>query len=334
MPLEGMWFDADAGSPSYTARELRGLSGAAILNLSTDGLGARAGRLPNRADPTIIGPTDTQPVVNVPAGPGVVFPRANDGDGPYIITWDTTQFTLTRDASQSRTDRVVATVQDDPIDGSGFRRVILEVLPGVPGGAPATVPATSLLLATVVVPTGSGAATITAGPKTVAAGGIFPSSSASFPTGVNAEGQYADAADTDILYRNNGGSYDKIVSPLKPVVASLIPASNWSVVGTFYQWGPVIHGRLDISRTGGNLTFDAYNASTPGGLSDETMVTLPTVLYPISTVYGTMGNGTIGPFECSVSATGAVNLRSGIPSATITTSGTYRLSLTYFAANW
>jgi hypothetical protein len=244
------------------------------------------------------------------------------------VTWDATTFTITRDASLTRTDRIVVYVEDDPIDGSGFRRVRVAVLAGTPGGGAPVTPQNGMSLATVAVPPGTGTATVTQGSLTVAAGGVIPMPTASFPAGA-VEGTYLDVASSDTLYRSNGSTFEKLARPLTTLTGTPTP-SGWTVAATAYQYGPIISGRLDVTRTGADITFNAT-----GGAADVDICTLPADWWPATPYYGTMGNGTQGPYEISISAsTGLVNVRSGIPNTTITGSGTYRINFTYIGATW
>lgn len=171
-----LWINASAGSPAYSAAELRQAM-ALALTYGGRAMGARGGVRPGgtQLQVSLAGST-----ITVKAGVACVDPGLTTPQGPYWVALpaDETPGPLAAaDATNPRKDIVVLRVYDNDEDSSGLRLARSEYLAGVAGSSPAepAVPAGAIRLATIDVPASPGAPAVTdRRPFVVGSGGILP----------------------------------------------------------------------------------------------------------------------------------------------------------------
>lgn len=180
-----LFINVSAGAPEYNARELRRGLAALTSPHGTDRFGARAGVRPGAGDAVTLSGT-TWTVEHTTA---VIYPGLTDLAGPYLVGLPSESGSLDpADGSSDRIDALDLQVQDDDEDASGFRRAHVVYVAGTPAPSPSepALTATSLRLATTLVPAGGALApSILSLPLwTVAAGGILPlRDDSEYPTG-------------------------------------------------------------------------------------------------------------------------------------------------------
>ena len=171
-----LWINASAGSPAYSAGELRQAM-ALALTYGGRAMGARGGVRPGGTQLQV---TLAGSVITVRAGVACVDPGLTTPQGPYwvAVPADETPGPLAgADATNPRKDIVILRVYDHDEDSSGLRTARSEYIPGIAGASPTepAVPAGAIRLATIDVPASPGAAAVTdRRPFTVAPGGILP----------------------------------------------------------------------------------------------------------------------------------------------------------------
>ena len=170
-----LWINADAGAPEYNAQELRRAQAAFLFPGVTDRFGARSGVRPHSTNPVSLAGT-TWTVQHLTA---VVYPGLTATAGPYVVQHPSESAALSpADGSNPRIDALDLQVQDDDEDASGFRRSRVVYVTGTPAGSPSApaLTATSLRLATILVPAGGSPAPSiqSQAAYTVASGGILP----------------------------------------------------------------------------------------------------------------------------------------------------------------
>ncbi|MCT2282691.1 hypothetical protein M3G91_34340, partial [Micromonospora chalcea] len=171
-----LWINASAGSPAYSAAELRQAM-ALALTYGGRAMGARGGVRPGgtQLQVSLAGST-----ITVRAGVACVDPGLTTPQGPYWVALpaDETPGPLAAaDATNPRKDIVILRVYDNDEDSSGLRLARSEYLAGVAGSSPAepAVPAGAIRLATIDVPASPGAPAVTdRRPFVVGSGGILP----------------------------------------------------------------------------------------------------------------------------------------------------------------
>lgn len=204
---EPAWINASAGSPAYSAAELRRNDAVMLFGGVADRLGARQGVRPGATPVSLVGTTWT--VFDVPA---VVYPATTSVSGPYRVALLETTGSVNAAAAQPRKDILYVQVQDNDEDSSGQRRARPGYLAGAASGSPVepAVPVGAFRLATIDVPaSGGGSPTLTVNtPYTVAAGGVLPvSTAAGLPAAGLYSGMTAFVQDTKALMVYDGSAW-------------------------------------------------------------------------------------------------------------------------------
>ncbi|MER7153754.1 hypothetical protein [Streptomyces lydicus] len=239
----------DINGITYDGIELRR---AAILGVMSNGstYGGRSGVRPG--DPGLI-TTLSGTTINVSAGAGWVW---YTGQGTYRAALPTawTGTLQAAHATLSRIDLVYLRVWDNAVDGSGLTQADVVYLPGTASSTPVIpTPAGTQIgfyLATINVPPvggGSPSVSLSVLPRTVAPGGILPSSVA--PTSPYT-GQFYDNG-TDLL-RYNGASwetYQKVqtVAWTTPTLGTGYTQGDLTTNGNLN--GPIRYRRITVQGT-------------------------------------------------------------------------------------
>jgi hypothetical protein len=258
--VDPLWIN----SLTYDGIELRQAATLSVMHNGT-ALGARAGVLPGTGGlaVSVVGTAIT-------VGSGVAWVYQS-GQGMYAVPL-TSGASLTMNAAHAtlaRIDLVYLRVWDNAVDASGLNKADAVYLAGTAASSPvAPTPAGTQIyiqLATISVPaSGGGAASVsqTVMPKTVAPGGILPSSAA--PTSPYT-GQYYD--DGTNLLRYNGSTWDTYVktpgawtsytptwtgSTTDPVVG------NGTLLGYYSLVGKTCTVHIDLI-TGSTTTYGSGN---------------------------------------------------------------------------
>ncbi|MFI6329853.1 hypothetical protein ACIBBG_16320 [Micromonospora chersina] len=171
-----LWINANAGSPAYTAAELRQAM-ALALTYGGRAMGARGGVRPGgtQLQVSLAGST-----ITVQPGVACVDPGLTTPQGPYWVALpvaETPGPLAAADATNPRKDIVILRVYDNDEDSSGLRLARSEYLVGVAAASPSepAVPAGAIRLGTIDVPASPGAPAVTdRRPFVVGSGGILP----------------------------------------------------------------------------------------------------------------------------------------------------------------
>lgn len=234
---------------STTAQDARLGLASLVGNGTPRAFGARGGSRPGSAVSTVSGST-----VTVPPRAMTVEPAATNTQGPYLVSWRSSQ-TVVLDppsSSNARIDLIIVRVYDTLFDASGQTAVVLDKVTGTPSGTPVApaVPAGACVVDVVSVPaSGGGAATIVKGPVAVAAGGVLP---------VNGTSDYpavTNLSDGDaVLWDRNRGDFVVRIG------------STWSLRDTSPNKPVIKFGTSSVTlNTSANatITFPAAFAGTP-----------------------------------------------------------------------
>ncbi len=176
----------------YNASAERLMGSVLLMPGSASAFSARGGRRVNGAGLAVsVGGSPEQ--VSVTAGAGVIFDSGSASNGPWLFEIDSTK-TLSLPArpstGQSRIDLVVARVYDSDTGLGSAKELKVERVAGTPSATPSepTSPASSLILARMLVPD-TGSITVTPNPvRTVAAGGVLPVSTTAVRDSLSAYG--------------------------------------------------------------------------------------------------------------------------------------------------
>ena len=208
MAADPLWINASAGTPAYSAAELRQAMALPMM-YDTRVSGARQGVRPGGGAllVSLVGST-----ISVARGPALVDPGLTTNQGPYWVGLPAAEtHTLTAaDAVNPRKDIVIFRVYDHDEDASGLRTARSEYLAGVASGSPAepAVPAGSFRLATIDVPASGGGSPVVTDrrPYTVATGGILPVRLAG-DIAAGEAGRYRHRLDTGVLEVDTGAAW-------------------------------------------------------------------------------------------------------------------------------
>lgn len=197
--------------------------------------------------------------------------------GYYIVSVNETKYVDfdPGEAGVTRDDRIILRVYDDMYDSSGLSEARVEYLKGTPGGDASTLPARSILLWQVPVPSGAseggGGISFTSIAEdqrvyTVSSGGILPIlTSGGLPSNHHA-GMAAFASTEKALYISDGTSFDVVGSAgawtsFTPNLYSTL-AETATVVSSTVSYAKY----LKVGRTvHANVRVLANAASTGGG---------------------------------------------------------------------
>lgn len=261
--VDPLWVDNVAGSPAYSAAELRRTLGALLYRDNSLKYSARPGmlRLSNVNPVTISGMTVTVADVAVVLSP-------NDGDpkdGSYIAA--ITQATLPvspADGALPRKDVIVARMT------GGNTSAICDIIAGTPASSPTEPPHTGMVrLATVDIPAGSTTPTVTNNAwESTTHGGILRCNGVAFYPDENAyEGMYVDDYAANALVRYGGTQWQTVASPTSYNGGLASSAADGNTVtadnnqGTKDTWASLSGGpsvTVDVGPSGKvKLTFGA-----------------------------------------------------------------------------
>ena len=173
-----MWLN----NVDFTAADLRLLQTALLQPVHNNrAFGARSGKRPNMVGLSVsVNSAATPETATIVAGSGVIFDTNSPSVGPYLFALRSTttkQLPARPSSGLSRIILVVARVYDVDANIGTTREMSIEFVSGTPASTPTepSLPAMSLLLATIVQPDSAGSYTVTqARQRTVAAGGILP----------------------------------------------------------------------------------------------------------------------------------------------------------------
>lgn len=258
--------DVSAGAPTYTAQQSRQAWSAHLLNGTSRPLGAVSGRRPGLG----LSVTATSSTWTVQPGAAVIDPGFTTAQAPYEMSSDAvvTGPVTAANASNPRIDIVYVQVNDTVIDGSGLRNAQILYLAGTAAASPVapTLPARSLLLATINVPTlGGGSPTTSAYPNwSVSAGGVLPVSNGTFRDAILTnpyDGQVVYDQTLNAVEVYDGGAWRVLVQDRTTYVPTWTCAGGAPSVGngTLTGWYQIVGRRCDI---GIELVF---GSTTSGG---------------------------------------------------------------------
>lgn len=257
MTITCLPIDASGGTPAYTAQQTRNGFAGLWANGTARPLGSQSGFA--GGPPTI---TATSTTWSVPAATYVVDAAFTTTQSPYFIANDATVTgaVTAANASNPRVDILYLQVNDTAIDSSGSRNATISYLAGTAAPSPVapTLPARSLLLATINVPTsGGGSPAVTINPQfAVATGGLLPIATTAARSALITnpyDGFPIYRTDTNRIEIYNGTTWDTYSSTRRCGVtanfaqsfttdsSTTSPATNWSWVGDTdnYQGGAI-----------------------------------------------------------------------------------------------
>lgn len=210
--------DPVSGSPSFVGRLFRALLSALTGGGGSRAFGATSGVNP-RVGASIVTVTTTTWTVGPHSGWLDTSASGTDGATPYVFLTAQSGSINAASASNDRVDLLVVQLSDPSEgDGTSVPQAAIVYLAGTAGaGVPTNTVARSFVLAQINVPkltTGSPSVTFVA-PRSVAAGGIRPTSDSSQYPSVPYVGQFIDDATLGLL-RWNGTAW-----------AAAAPGSGW-----------------------------------------------------------------------------------------------------------
>lgn len=222
------WINASAGSPEYSAVELRRLDAALLYGGHADRLGAHQGVRPGPDPVSLAGTTWT-----VHDTAAIVYPAATSTSGPYRVALLETAGEVNPADLQPRKDILVCQVQDDDEDSSGQRRARPLYVAGTADASPVepAVPDGAFRLATIDVPaSGGGSPTLTVNtPYAVAAGGVLPVPDYdALPTSGVGAGMVAYRKDSNSLVGHTGAAWRPMASTQTPVQNVYTANTTWT----------------------------------------------------------------------------------------------------------
>ena len=260
-----LWINADAGAPEYNAQELRRAQAAFLFPGVTDRFGARSGVRPHSTNPvSLAGTTWTVQHINA-----VVYPGLTATAGPYLVQHPSESASLNAaDGTNPRIDALDLQVQDDDEDASGQRRARVVYVAGTPAPSPAapTRTATSLRLATILVPAGGSPAPSiqTQAVYTVASGGILPvRTAAELPAAGRFEGMAAYDQDTDQVKVWDGSAWIVIGPTAAPFRGYALDSDGASTTSEVYTGASV------VVPSGSNPTGARFKVEASANLSSS-----------------------------------------------------------------
>lgn len=219
MAIDPWMQDAAAGTPSYTAQEIRLATVTPFAAGVGVSLGVRSGVRNSGSDTDLLVSAQAAPNMTVKVNPGVcVVQSATAGQGAY--TWALTATkTLTIGAAHAtltRTDLIAVRIRDDNVDGSGAQDGDVVVVAGTPGSSAPALPSGASYMEIGRVTVAASVASITAGAVTdrrpfyASPGGIVAATAVTEPAaGSVAPHQYVYRTDLNggVLRRSDGGAY-------------------------------------------------------------------------------------------------------------------------------
>lgn len=209
MALDPLWMDASAGSPAYTAQEIR-MGLAAFATGAGASLGVRSGVRQSGSGTDFLVQQQTVANMSVKVNPGVFIAQGaiSTTQGPYTYALDavTTVTISAAHATLSRTDLIVIRIRDANVDTSGQRDGGVTVVTGTAGGGVPSLPTDASYFEIARVAVGAAATSITSANisdkrlYTAALGGVIPFVSTARPTGLP-DGVPGYELDTGYSYR-------------------------------------------------------------------------------------------------------------------------------------
>lgn len=256
------WLAASGGLPAYDATELRTID-TMLARYNGHNLGGRSGVRPG-GTPLNVTLSGSPLNWNVATGIGMIDATATGQLGVYVVPVTATESgpINAAHATNPRKDIVVLTVKDAEA-GDGTREGIVQYIAGTPAGSPVAppVPARSLLLGTITVPANNlaGSSVVVAIPKTVATGGILPTSTQPATPHVGEVIYREDTGDIEV-YNGSAWIARPLLAPAAKMIQRVAQSFTHGSVATVTFGSPAIHNiggmadfannRINIPRPG------------------------------------------------------------------------------------